>query len=117
MLSDYFQAFISTGRLSKFLSCTEYTSQLKLHSTEHLHNIIPKGEMAVVFSEADCVWSSSKDIERDIFLKKISLDLPKGFFIVVIGEVIFPKCFFFAFFFFIFIVIHLFLIKIYTMFV
>lgn len=103
MLLDYFQAFISTGRLSKFLSCTEYTSQLKLHSTEYEHKTIPNVEMAIVFSEADCIWSSSEDIGHNIFLKKINLDLPKGFFIVVIGEVIFLKHFVQFFFFYLFI--------------
>ncbi|KMZ74266.1 ABC transporter C family member 13, partial [Zostera marina] len=87
VINGLIDAFISTGRLSKFLSCTEYTSQLKLHSTEYEHKTIPNVEMAIVFSEADCIWSSSEDIGHNIFLKKINLDLPKGFFIVVIGEI------------------------------
>lgn len=43
--------------------------------------------MAIVFHDACCDWSSSDEKELNMVLNHVTLDLPKGSFVAVIGEV------------------------------
>ena len=88
------QAVISSRRLSNYLSTPEHHSSeftasadlLNHHfkrDTEVTHNL-----MAVVLQNVSCSWSSSSVAEPSIVLRDISLQLQKGLFIAIVGEVI-----------------------------
>jgi hypothetical protein len=88
------QAVISSRRLSNYLSTPEHNSseltasadilkhQFK-RDTEVIHN-----PMAFVLQDVCCSWSSSSVAEPSIVLRDISLQLQKGLFIAIVGEVI-----------------------------
>lgn len=88
------QAIISSRRLSKYFSCPEHLSsggQLNtygpspcLFESEVDAGANPK---AIVFQNASCVWSSSYEVGHSVILDSISLDIPEGIFVAIIGEV------------------------------
>jgi ATP-binding cassette, subfamily C (CFTR/MRP), member 10 len=43
--------------------------------------------MAIIFQNVSCSWSSSSVAELNIVLRDISLQLQKGLFIAIVGEV------------------------------
>jgi len=95
-----FQTVISIRRLSKFLSCPEHRSECKQPS--HRESSIPdppsclsKDQIAadcdpraIVFQDTCCVWASSNEEEYRMILSRITLNLPRGLLIAIIGEVI-----------------------------
>ncbi|XP_020530905.1 ABC transporter C family member 13 isoform X3 [Amborella trichopoda] len=98
VINGLIDAMISTRRLSKFLSCPDINSEKIEPSTEQLTACssicIPTDsaddnfeDVAIVFQDANCVWSSSKMEEQGKNLKLTSFEIPRGFFVVVIGEV------------------------------
>lgn len=44
-------------------------------------------DMAVIMCDASCAWSSSEEVEKDLVLHHVTLDLPKGSLVAIIGEV------------------------------
>ncbi|KAJ9693150.1 hypothetical protein PVL29_012054 [Vitis rotundifolia] len=43
--------------------------------------------MAVAMCDASCAWSSSEEVEKDLVLHHVTLGLPKGSLVAIIGEV------------------------------
>lgn len=94
------QAIISAGRLSKFLTCPEIDSdsghifETNLQTSGSLQppcedNADTDSSAAVVFHDLFSVWSSgNEDGEQNAVLNGITLHLPKGLFIAIVGEVI-----------------------------
>lgn len=92
-LSSLTQAFISTRRLSRFLCCSEYKHELEqgaesssLFSNEQ-SDFVSK-DMAVIMHDACCDWSSSDNKQQNLVLNHVTLNLPKGSLVAIIGEVI-----------------------------
>lgn len=75
------KAFISTRRVSKFLRCVEHNKDSSTDS-----GLIPE-DLSVFVEDASCVWSSNVDEEHSLTIKHLSLKVPKGSFVAVIGEV------------------------------
>ena len=44
-------------------------------------------DMAVIMCDASCAWSSSEEVEKDLVLHHVTLGLPKGSLVAIIGEV------------------------------
>ncbi|KAF5176046.1 ABC transporter ATP-binding protein/permease VMR1, partial [Thalictrum thalictroides] len=91
VINGLVDAMVSTRRLSSFLSCSEITSepvQIADLSSRPVIGCLPEPSqhMAVVLRNVSSVWSSSKE-EQSSVLHNITLDLPKGYLITVIGEV------------------------------
>lgn len=77
------QAFISTRRLGRFLSCSEHQyEQRRLAGSP-----FGSGHMAVVMEDGCCDWSSSKSEQLNMVLNHVTLALPKGSLVAIIGEV------------------------------
>ena len=60
------------------------------NSSSHFSNIQPNftsEEMTVIMHDASCTWSSNEQEERNLVLDRVSLSLPKGSLIAIIGEV------------------------------
>ncbi|KAI3939222.1 hypothetical protein MKX01_002090 [Papaver californicum] len=93
VINGLIDAIISTRRLAKFLSCPEHISQRVLAadpSSKFLFNPLVDvnfDHMAVIIRDAASTWLNSTGEERSSVLNTISLDLPKGSLVVVIGEV------------------------------
>ncbi|RLM54944.1 ABC transporter C family member 13 isoform X1 [Panicum miliaceum] len=93
VINGMIDAVISSRRLSNYLSTPEHNSseltasadilkhQFK-RDTEVIHN-----PMAFVLQDVCCSWSSSSVAEPSIVLRDISLQLQKGLFIAIVGEV------------------------------
>lgn len=75
------QAFISTRRVSKFLCCLEHSKNSSIDS-----GLISE-DLAVFVEDASCIWSSNIEEEHNLTVKHVSLKVPKGSFVAVIGEV------------------------------
>ncbi|OMO85696.1 hypothetical protein CCACVL1_10040 [Corchorus capsularis] len=91
VINGLIDAFISTRRLSRFLCCLEKESEMEqtvkfpplfLHDQSDL---VSK-DMALVIHEACCAWSSSKE-DPNLVLDHITLNIPKGLLVAIIGEV------------------------------
>ena len=87
------QAVISSRRLSNYLSTLEHHSS-ELNASADLLNHhfkrytkVTHNPMAIVFQNVSCSWSSSSVAELNIVLRDISLQLQKGLFIAIVGEV------------------------------
>jgi ATP-binding cassette, subfamily C (CFTR/MRP), member 10 len=87
------QAVISSRRLSNYLSTPEHHSS-ELNASADLLNHhfkrytkVTHNPMAIVFQNVSCSWSSSSVAELNIVLRDISLQLQKGLFIAIVGEV------------------------------
>ncbi|XP_065007832.1 ABC transporter C family member 13 isoform X1 [Musa acuminata AAA Group] len=98
LMQNLLQAIISTRRLSRFLSCPEKSSEIKRASIWELqgHDPLPcflrnltcsKEHAAILFKDASSVWSSSSKVEKSTVLNNISVEIPNGLFVAVIGEV------------------------------
>ncbi|MQM07035.1 hypothetical protein Taro_039864 [Colocasia esculenta] len=100
VINGLIDAIISARRLSNFLSCPEFKFQMECASIEQLHESDPLSmsnfegrtdtnprQIDVVFKDATCGWSSSYEESQNIVLDCISLGMPKGYLIAVIGEV------------------------------
>ncbi|EEC80143.1 hypothetical protein OsI_21937 [Oryza sativa Indica Group] len=90
VINGMIDAVISSRRLSKYLSSPEKRSSaipasadlLKHHNTETNVNA-----MAVILRNVCCSWSSSSIVESSMILRDVSLELQKGIFVAIIGEV------------------------------
>lgn len=98
---------ISIRRLSKLLSCPEHKSECKHPSygqscvpnpspcPSEGQTVIDADQMAIFFQDASCVWSSSNKEECCTVLSRITMNLPKGLLVAIIGEVfVITLCFF-----------------------
>lgn len=75
------QAFISTRRVSKFLCCSEHSKDSSVDSS------LISEDLAVFVEDASCIWSSNVEEEHNLIIKQVSLRVPKGTFVAIIGEV------------------------------
>ncbi|XP_068652459.1 ABC transporter C family member 13 [Aristolochia californica] len=78
VINGLIDAIISSRRLSRFLSCMEFDAILAQQSNE---------SNAVIFNDANFAWSNNLEDVQVATLKNITLTLPKGILIAVIGEV------------------------------
>jgi ATP-binding cassette subfamily C (CFTR/MRP) protein 10 len=87
------QAVISSRRLSNFLSTPEHHSSELTASADLLkpqfqrYTEVTHNPMAFILRNVCCSWSSSS-VAPNIVLRDISLQLKKGLFIAIVGEVI-----------------------------
>ncbi|XXG51840.1 hypothetical protein AAC387_Pa03g0319 [Persea americana] len=96
VINGLIDAVISTRRLGRFLSCSELNFEIQ-SSNEYVvgpsstclfedqagSSVEP---VAVVMRDACCVWSK-KNEEQATVLNHITLELPKGILVAVVGEV------------------------------
>lgn len=87
------QAIISIKRLTRFLSCSEHKSKLEKtagSASSYISNDqseFTHEDKAVVFHDSCCSWSSSDEEQLNLVLNHVTLAIPKGSFVAVIGEV------------------------------
>ncbi|OVA01330.1 ABC transporter [Macleaya cordata] len=93
VINGLIDAIISTRRLCKFLSCPEHISQ-RVQTDDPSSTFLFKplvdvnhDHMAVIMRDAACVWSNSNEDGQSSVLNNLTLDLPKGSLVAVIGEV------------------------------
>lgn len=93
VINGLIDAIISTRRLSRFLSCSEHKNELERTSESYSSSFStdqsdPTSEdIAVVICDASCAWSSNDQEEPKLVLNHVTLGLPKGSLVAVIGEV------------------------------
>lgn len=80
------QATISIRRLSRFLSCPEHEPE-KMGKSPALSYAIDHSDIAIIIHDACCTWSSSDKQDLDLILDHVTVHLPKGSLVSVIGEV------------------------------
>ncbi|GMH15889.1 hypothetical protein Nepgr_017730 [Nepenthes gracilis] len=93
VINGLIDAVISTRRLSRFLACSEHTLKLGMladhlpQSWSSVPSDLPLEDKAVVVHQACFSWSANCNGEQNFRLDDVSLSLPKGSFVVVVGEV------------------------------
>ncbi|KAF8041794.1 hypothetical protein BT93_A0402 [Corymbia citriodora subsp. variegata] len=92
VINGLIDAFISTNRLSRFLRCPEHQHEQCAVGSSSLVSGSSKCQfssenMAVVMYDACCNWSSSNMQQLSLVLDHITLAIPKGSLVAVIGEV------------------------------
>ncbi|XP_019052127.1 PREDICTED: ABC transporter C family member 13 isoform X2 [Nelumbo nucifera] len=93
VINGLIDAIISTRRLSRFLACSEHSSEfvetanISLASLSKDQDGCVSQHMAIIIREACCAWSNSNLEGKNLVLNHITLDIPKGFLVAVIGEV------------------------------
>lgn len=85
------QAIISTRRLSRYLSCFEHEPE-KERTADSLLLPDPNKQsssenVAIFIHDASCTWSSSDEKQLDLVLDHVTLHIPKGLLVAVVGEV------------------------------
>uniref|UniRef100_A0A1J3GMA5 ABC-type xenobiotic transporter n=4 Tax=Noccaea caerulescens TaxID=107243 RepID=A0A1J3GMA5_NOCCA len=81
VINGLIDAFISTRRVSKFLRCSEHSKDSSVDSS------LISEDLAVFVEDASCIWSSNVEEEHNLIIKQVSLRVPKGTFVAIIGEV------------------------------
>ncbi|KAG6511042.1 hypothetical protein ZIOFF_029091 [Zingiber officinale] len=98
VINGLIDAFISTGRLSKFLSCTEKSCNIIMESMWQIQGQVPPSSAlrrltnsnmptAVAFLDACSIWSNNSYVEQMAVLNNVSLEVPNGLLVAVVGEV------------------------------
>ncbi|CAI9113865.1 OLC1v1014556C1 [Oldenlandia corymbosa var. corymbosa] len=87
VINGLIDAFISSGRLSKFLSSSEYKLELEKRGNILANDQCDSENIAVIISDASSTWSSSAEKEFSLVLENLNLRFPSGFLVAVIGEV------------------------------
>ncbi|KAL2533987.1 multidrug resistance-associated protein 11 [Abeliophyllum distichum] len=87
VINGLIDAAISTRRLTKYLFCYEIESGPNLSFLPHSDEQFDYEDATVVVHDASCTWSSTDEKEFDLVLKHITLCVPNGFLVAVIGEV------------------------------
>ncbi|GAV71444.1 ABC_tran domain-containing protein/ABC_membrane domain-containing protein [Cephalotus follicularis] len=92
VINGLIDAFISTGRLSRFLCCSEHNPELERTvisptSLSKDQPVVISEDMAVMISDACCAWSIIDREEGSAVLNHVTLSLQKGSLVAVIGEV------------------------------
>ncbi|KAK9149846.1 hypothetical protein Scep_008603 [Stephania cephalantha] len=92
VINGLIDAFISARRLSTFLACPEHRSK-RVHIVGKPSTSVSEGqvdcyqETAIAILDASCAWSYNYEEKQDLVLNRITIELPKGLLIAVIGEV------------------------------
>ncbi|KAI4355833.1 hypothetical protein L6164_004569 [Bauhinia variegata] len=92
VINGLIDAFISSRRLSRFLACPEQKSGVGETISSSSSSILsgqPDSlqDLSIIAQDACCTWSSSGEKELSIVLNHVTLHLPKGSFVAVIGEI------------------------------
>ncbi|KAM0918419.1 hypothetical protein ACQ4PT_008963 [Festuca glaucescens] len=93
VINGMIDAIISSRRLHNYLSSPEHCSSELTSSTDVTKDDFQRNTetiydpTAVVVRNVCCSWSNSSTAEPNIILRDISLQLPKGLFIAIVGEV------------------------------
>uniref|UniRef100_A0A2P2M4K3 ABC-type xenobiotic transporter n=3 Tax=Rhizophora mucronata TaxID=61149 RepID=A0A2P2M4K3_RHIMU len=91
VINGLIDAFISIRRLSTFLCCSEGKLELEPNISPSLfsncHSDFVSEDMAIKMCDACCAWSSSDKKQWNLVLNSVTLCLPKGSLVAVIGEV------------------------------
>ncbi|XP_031737700.1 ABC transporter C family member 13 isoform X2 [Cucumis sativus] len=90
VINGMIDAVISLRRLTRFLSCIENKidpDRENISPSLTINNDQEVSDTAVFMSSACCSWSSSKEVEPNILLNNLTLEIYKGSFVAVIGEV------------------------------
>ncbi|GMY33956.1 ABC transporter C family member 13, partial [Fagus crenata] len=93
VINGLIDAIVSTRRLSRFLSCFESKREVEQTADSSSPVLLNEqsaanfNDMAIVIHDACCAWSCSNEKERNMVLNHVTLDLPKGSFVAIIGEV------------------------------
>ncbi|KAH9715832.1 multidrug resistance-associated protein 11 [Citrus sinensis] len=92
VINGLIDAFISIRRLTRFLGCSEYKHELEqaANSPSYISNGLSNfnsKDMAVIMQDATCSWYCNNEKEQNVVLNQVSLCLPKGSLVAVIGEV------------------------------
>ncbi|XP_058226625.1 ABC transporter C family member 13 [Rhododendron vialii] len=86
VINGLIDAIISIRRLSRFLSCPEHEPE-KTGKSLALSCAKDHSDMAIIIHDACCTWSSSDKQDLDLILDHVTVHLPKGSLVSVIGEV------------------------------
>ncbi|KAG5537417.1 hypothetical protein RHGRI_024745 [Rhododendron griersonianum] len=86
VINGLIDAIISIRRLSRFLSCPEHEPE-KTGKSPALSCAKDHSDMAIIIHDACCTWSSSDKQDLDLILDYVTVHLPKGSLVSVIGEV------------------------------
>ncbi|XP_027169805.1 ABC transporter C family member 13 isoform X1 [Coffea eugenioides] len=81
VINGLIDAFISSRRLSKYLSSSECELGMEKKGYPSPEN------MAVIICDACSTWSSSDEKDLSLILDNVTLQIPKGYLVAVIGEV------------------------------
>ncbi|CAN8325085.1 unnamed protein product [Cochlearia groenlandica] len=81
VINGLIDAFISTRRVSTFLRCLEHSKDSSIDSS------LISEDLAVFVEDASCTLSNNDEEEQNLILKHVSLSVPKGSFVAIIGEV------------------------------
>ncbi|KAK8918386.1 ABC transporter C family member 13 [Platanthera zijinensis] len=95
VINGLIDGVISSRRLSKFFSCPEHSTDFgltQISTTDPVCHVECLDSLecnlnVVSFRDVSSVWSSSDKEEHSPVMSSITLNLPKGLLIVVIGEV------------------------------
>ncbi|KAK7270617.1 hypothetical protein RJT34_25919 [Clitoria ternatea] len=94
VINGLIDAFISSRRLSRFLSCPEHKFKVGETNSFPSSFLSKQSEspdaghgLAVFVQDACCTWSSSDEQALNLVLNQVTLSVPKGSFVAVIGEV------------------------------
>ncbi|XP_019158537.1 PREDICTED: ABC transporter C family member 13 isoform X2 [Ipomoea nil] len=91
VINGLIDAIISTRRLSRYLSCFEHEPE-KERTANSLFLPDPNKQsssedVAIFIHDASCTWSSSDEKQLDLVLDHVTLHIPKGLLVAVVGEV------------------------------
>ncbi|XP_025614974.1 ABC transporter C family member 13 isoform X2 [Arachis hypogaea] len=91
VINGLIDAFISSRRLSRFLSCPEHRSNVGdtgSSSSSFLSKQPDSSQrLAIIVQDVSCTWSSSDEPPLNMVLNHVTLSLSKGSFVAIIGEV------------------------------
>ncbi|PPD83841.1 hypothetical protein GOBAR_DD19227 [Gossypium barbadense] len=91
VINGLIDAFISSRRLSRFLCCSEQKPELERKAkfqpsfSNEKYDLV-SNDMVVVMHDASCAWSSDNE-DQNLVLNHVTLSLPKGLLVAVVGEV------------------------------
>ncbi|KAA3489391.1 ABC transporter C family member 13 isoform X5 [Gossypium australe] len=91
VINGLIDAFISSRRLSRFLCCSEQKPELEQKAkfqpsfSNEKYDLV-SNDMVVVMHDASCAWSSDSE-DQNLVLNHVTLSLPKGLLVAVVGEV------------------------------
>ncbi|TYJ33792.1 hypothetical protein E1A91_A05G126500v1 [Gossypium mustelinum] len=91
VINGLIDAFISSRRLSRFLCCSEQKPELEEKAkfqpsfSNEKYDLV-SNDMVVVMHDASCAWSSDNE-DQNLVLNHVTLSLPKGLLVAVVGEV------------------------------
>ncbi|XVE89152.1 hypothetical protein DITRI_Ditri19aG0127600 [Diplodiscus trichospermus] len=91
VINGLIDAFISSRRLSRFLSSSEQKSEMEQKAKfqpifSNDQSDLLSDDLSIVMHDACCAWSSSNE-DQNLVLNHVTLSLPKGCLVAVVGEV------------------------------